>query len=411
MTISGPVTGAVEDPAAVVARLLAPEGPGDPYPLYHALRSAGPVHRAGNIHFVSGYAECQAVLAGPEFRVQDPEWYDINLPGWRDNTATRLMYQSVQSRNNPDHNRLRRLVTGAFSPRRMAGYAEVIDRITDGLLDRMAQAGADGGRVDVMEQLAYPLPTAVIGEILGVPEADREHFRDLAVDFFRVMDIVTDHETRERMDTAAAALLEFWTGMAGERRRAPREDLTTELVEACDAGLLSQDELLGIAMFLFSAGYGTTAALLGNATEQLLTHPDEAARLRAGECAVEAVVEESLRHETPTQIAPRLTGEDCTVGGVDIPAGQLLVCLLGAANRDPARYEQPDRFWPSRPPGRVLSFGGGVHYCIGAALSRMEATRVLPRLLRRFPRLAPAGPRVRRPALRMRLHTSFPVSL
>jgi cytochrome P450 len=122
-------------------------------------------------------------------------------------------------------------------------------------------------------------------------------------------------------------------------------------------------------------------------------------------------VEESLRHEPPSQFAPRLALEDCTVGGVDIPAGRLLVSLLGAASRDPAQYEDPDRFWPGRSPGRVLSFGGGLHYCIGAALSRMEATVALPQLFRRFPRMAVAGTPVRRAALRMRLHTGFPVTL
>src|ERR1035441_3245011 len=177
----------------------------------------------------------------------------------------------------------------------------------------------------------------------------------------------------QRAPAAAATMLDYWEAIVTERRRAPREDLTTELIRACDAGLLSEDEMLGLVMFLFSAGYRTTAALLGNATEQLLANPAEAMRLRQDDSWADAVVEESLRHEPPSQIVPRQTGEDCTVGGVDIPAGRLLVSLLGAANRDPAQHRDPDRFLPSRAEGRPLSFGGGLHYCIGAALSRMEA--------------------------------------
>ncbi|QMU73239.1 cytochrome P450 [Streptacidiphilus sp. P02-A3a] len=408
MTISDLVP-ALETPSAVLARLMSPEGLTNPYPHYHALRALAPVHKAGNIHFLTGYAECQQVLNDPSFRVQDPQWYDANLPGWRDSTATRLMYQSMQSRNNPDHNRLRRMVGGAFSPRRMAEYRLLVERVVGGMLDRMADAGSDGSPVDLMSYLAYPLPTAVIGEMLGVPEEDREHFRGLGIDFFTVMDLYVGDDAQARSDAAAKAMLDYWSGMVRDRRRSPREDLTTELTRARDAGALSEDELLGLLMFLFTAGYGTTAALLGNAAEQLLLNPAEADRLRLDDSVTEAVVEESLRHEPPSQIAPRMTSEDRTVGGVDIPAGQLLVALLGAANRDPAQYAEPDRFLPSRPPGRVLSFGGGLHFCIGAALSRMEGAVVLPRLVRRFPRLAMGGTPVRRQVLRMRLHSSFPV--
>jgi cytochrome P450 len=393
----------------VLARLMSPEGLADPYPHYHALRALAPVCQAGHVYFLSGYAACREVLADPRFRVQDPAWYDGKLPGWRDCTATRLMYQSVQSRNDPDHSRLRRLLAGAFSPRQMAAYRALIERVVPRLLDRMADAGP--GPVDLMTHLAYPLPTAVMGEMLGVPEADRERFRDLGTDFFTVMDMYADSSATERMEAAAAAMGDYWTAMIDDRRRTPRDDLTTALTQASDAGLLSADELLGVAIFLFSAGYGTTAALVGNATEQLLASPAEADRLRRDDGYVDAVVEESLRHEPPSQVVPRMTGEDTVLGGVAIPAATLLVCLVGAAQRDPGEYPDPDRFWPSRPGGRVLSFGGGVHFCIGAALSRMEAAVVLPLLFRRFPRLALAGTPERRLALRMRMHASLPVSL
>lgn len=401
----------VQTPAAALARAMSPEGLADPYPYFHALRAMAPVYQSGNVYFLSGYAQCRQVLSDTGFTVQDPAWYDVNLPGWRDRTATRLMYQSVQSRNEPDHGRLRRLLGTAFGPPRMARYTELVERVVAGLLDQLADAGSDGGTVDLMNLLAYPLPTAVIGDMLGVPVADRERFRHLATDFFKVMDMYAEDGAAGRIEAAAAVMLEYWTSLIAERRRAPREDLTTELTQACDAGLISADELLGMAMFLFSAGYATTAGLVGNAAEQLLRNPGPREQLCRGTVAVPAVVSESLRHEAPSQIVPRLAAAPATVGGTRIPAGRLLVCLVGAANRDPAQFTEPDRFWPGRPASRVLSFGGGVHFCIGAAMSRMEGEVVLPRLFRRFPRLALAGDPQRRLALRMRLHTHLPVSL
>jgi cytochrome P450 len=403
---------AVADAATrVMGRLMSPSGLADPYPHFHALRTLAPVHPSGNVYFLSAYAECRQVLNDPGFAVQDPKWYDVNLPRWRENTATRLMYQSMQSRNNPDHNRLRRLVGGAFSRRRMDGYRALIERVAPPLFDQMAEAGSDGSPVDLMTHLAYPLPTVVMGEMLGVPEDDRERFRGLGADFFNVMELYPEEGAVERAHAAAAVMFDYWTDIVAERRREPRDDLTTELIRSCDQGLLSEEELLGLVMFLFSAGYRTTAALIGNVTEQLLASPAEADRFRRGEYTAEAVVEESLRHEPPSQVVPRQTTADCVLGGVDIPAGRLLVCLVGAANRDPDQFVQPDRFWPGRPEGRVLSFGGGLHFCIGAALSRMEAAVLLPLLFERFPALAPGGTPERRLALRMRMHTRLPVRL
>ncbi|MGD0239805.1 MAG: cytochrome P450 [Streptosporangiaceae bacterium] len=395
----------------VMGRLMSPAGLADPYPHLHALRTLAPVYRSGNVYFVTTYADCRQVVNNPDFAVQDPAWYDLNMPRWRENTATRLMYLSMQSRNNPDHNRLRRLAGGAFSPRRMDAYRALIERVAPPLFDRMADAGADGSPVDLMEYLAYPLPTVVMGEMLGVPEDDRERFRGLGADFFNVMELYPEEGAVERAHAAAAVMLEYWTGIVAERRAEPRDDLTTELIRACDQGLLSEEELLGLVMFLFSAGYRTTAALIGNVIEQLLAFPEEADRFRRGEYTPEAVVEESLRHEAPSQLVPRQTTADVVLGGVEIPARQLLVCLVGAANRDPDVFTEPDRFWPGRPEGRVLSFGGGLHFCVGAALSRMETAVLLPMLFERFPALAPGGTPERRQALRMRMHTRLPVSL
>jgi len=343
--------------------------------------------------------------------VQDPTWFDANLPDWRSHSATLFLYQGMQSRNPPDHTRLRRVVGGTFAPRRLEALRQRVEHLTDRLLDGMAEAGGGGQPVDLMEALASPLPVAVIGELLGIPEGDRARFRSLATDFFNVMDLFKSDEAQRLADTAADKLRAYWVDMAAERRRRPTDDLTTTLVRAADAGDVSEDELAATLMFLFTAGYGTTAALIGNATAALLDHPDQAARLRADPTVAPAVVEETLRYEAPAQINPRLALRNVVVGGIRYSAGQFIVIFLGAANRDPARFLNPDRFDIDRADTHVLSFGGGIHHCLGAALSRIEATIVLPRLLRRFPKLALAGEPVRRPASRMRVHLRLPVSL
>jgi cytochrome P450 len=402
---------AADTPQEAFARLMSPAALADPYPHFHALRAVAPAHRVGTACFLSRYADCHKVLNDSALTVQDPSWYDASSPGWRDNLATRLMYQSMQSRNNPDHNRLRRLVGGAFAPRRMADYRALVERLAPVFFDQMADAGADGTPVDFMAHVAYPLPSAVMGEMLGVPEADRERFRGIGADFFNVLDLHPGTVAAERAHAAAAAMIEYWSAVIADRRRVPRDDMTTELTQACDAGVISSEELLGLLVFLFSAGYRTTTALLGNSVAQLLGHPVVADRLRCDPSLAAAVVEESLRHEAPSQFVPRLTVTDCVLAGAGIPAGTLLIALVGAANRDPAQFADPDLFSPGRPGGRALSFGGGLHSCIGAALSRMEAVVVLPLLVRRFPRLAIGGIPARHPALRMRIHTRLPVSL
>lgn len=413
---------------ALFARLMSPAALADPYPHFHALRAVAPAHRVGTACFLSRYTDCHQVLNDSALSVQDPGWHDVASPGWRDNLATRLMYQSMQSRNNPDHNRLRRLVGGAFAPRRMADYRALVERLAPVYFDQMADAGADGTPVDFMAHVAYPLPSAVMGEMLGVPEDDRERFRGIGADFFNVLDLIPGTEAAGRAHAAAQAMIEYWSTVIAERRRVPRDDMTTELTQACDAGVISGEELLGLLVFLFSAGYRTTTALLGNSTAQVLGHPLVSGGLRSDPSPSAAIVEESLRHEAPSQFVPRLTMTDCVLGGVDIPAGTLLIAMVGAANRDPAQFADPDEFQPDRfapgglrpdgfrpdgfrPGGRALSFGGGLHSCIGAALSRMEAVVVLPLLFQRFPRLAIGGVPARHPALRMRIHTRLPLSL
>jgi cytochrome P450 len=399
---------------AAAVRLLTPPSPEDPYPDYAALRGYAPVFPvAPRVCLVSGYAECRDILADPAFGVQDAAWYDANRPQWREGAAAWTLYQGVQSRNPPDHTRMRRVLGRCFTARRMALLRDRVAALTDRFLDEIAGHGDED--LDLMSALAFPLPVTVVNDLLGVPEGDRAEVHGLAGRVFNLTELIVSDEDRRSADAAAVTFRRYWRELIAERRRAPGTlgppgpGLTSQLIAAADAGELSDEELLSSLIFLHGAGYGTTAALLGNATVALLADPALAARLRGDPGLAPAVVDESLRHEAPTQLTPRLARQPARAGNTQVPEGHLAVLLLGAANRDPRRFPQPDRFDADRPDNRPLSFGGGIHYCLGAPLSRMEATIVLPELVRRFPKLRLAGiPRWRR-ALRMRQLSSLPV--
>jgi cytochrome P450 len=401
---------------AAAGRLLAPPGPEDPYPDYAILRAHAPVLAVGpRVCLVSGYAECRDILAGPAFGVQDAAWYDANRPQWREGAASWTLYQGVQSRNPPDHTRMRRVLGRCFTARRMALLRDRVAALTRQFLDEVAAKGDGGAPLDLMSALAFPLPITVVNDLLGVPEGDRAEVHGLAGRVFNLTELIVSDEDRRSADAAAVVFRRYWRELIAERRRAPGThgppgpELTSQLIAAADAGELSDEELLSSLIFLHGAGYGTTAALLGNATVALLADPALAARLRADPGLAPAVVDESLRHEAPTQLTPRLARQPAEAGDTPVPEGHLAVLLLGAANRDPRRFAEPDRFDAGRPDNRPLSFGGGIHYCLGAPLSRMEAAIVLPELVRRFPALRLAGNPQWRRALRMRQLSSLPV--
>jgi len=401
---------------SAAVRLLTPPSPEDPYPDYAALRGYAPVFPvAPGVSLVSGYAECRDILADPAFGVQDAAWYDANRPQWREGAASWTLYQGVQSRNPPDHTRMRRVLGRCFTARRMALLRDRVAALTHQFLDEVA-AKADGGApLDLMSALAFPLPITVVNDLLGVPEGDRAEVHGLAGRVFNLTELIVSDEDRRSADAAATVFRRYWRELIAERRRAPGPpgplgpELTSQLIAAADAGELSEEELLSSLIFLHGAGYGTTAALLGNATVALLADPALAARLRADPGLAPAVVDESLRHEAPTQLTPRLARQPSWAGGIQVPEGHLTVLLLGAANRDPRRFPQADCFDVDRQDNRPLSFGGGIHYCLGAPLSRMEAAIVLPELVRRFPALRLAGKPQWRRALRMRQLSSLPV--
>ncbi|WP_018785085.1 cytochrome P450 [Micromonospora sp. CNB394] len=396
------------DPADALALLMSPEGRLDPYPTYERLRAHGPVVQAGPVFYVvTGYAEADAVLRDARFGVTDDVVRDQLMPGWRESPAVLSISRSMLRTNPPDHSRMRRLVAGAFTPRRIAAMRDVVRAQADGLVDGMLAAE---GPVDFMAAFAYPLPVGVICALLGVPAADRPLFRRWATDLTGVLEPEITADELAVADRGAAELRSYFTELVAARRRAPADDLTTALVQAHDDGdRLSGDELLANLIVLLVAGFETTTNLLGNGLVALLDHPRAAAALRDRPDLAPAYVDELLRYDSPVQLTSRMSTAPSRHGDVDLPPESWAIVLLGAANRDPRRYPDPARFDPWRAQSAPLSFGAGPHYCLGAALARLEAQVAFPLLLRRLPGLAVAGRPERRVRLTLRGHATLPV--
>ncbi|GAB3060302.1 cytochrome P450 [Micromonospora schwarzwaldensis] len=401
------------DPADALALLMSPAGRVDPYPTYERLRAHGPVVRAGPVFFVvTGYAEADEILRDARFGVMDDGLRDQFMPGWRESPAALSISRSMLRTNPPDHSRMRRLAAGAFTPRRIAAMRGVVETQADALVDAMLAAGRGGAPVDFMAAFAYPLPVGVICALLGVPAADRPLFRRWATDLTGVLEPEITPDELAVADRGAAELRAYFTDLVEARRRVPADDLTTALVQAHDAGgeRLSGDELLANLIVLLVAGFETTTNLLGNGLVALLGHPDAAAALRAHPEFAPGYVDELLRYDSPVQLTSRMSTAPSRHGGVDLPSESWVIVMLGAANRDPRRFPEPARFDPWRPQVHPLSFGAGPHYCLGAALARLEAQVAFPLLLRRLPELALAGRPERRVRLTLRGYATLPVT-
>jgi cytochrome P450 len=400
------------DAIQIVMELGTPAGRADPYPLYAALHELGEVVRLGpGAVVVVGYDANNAVLRDPCFKASDEATLDQTFPGWRSQPVFVQGADWLLNINGARHTRIRRLIARAFTVRRVAGLESAITTMADELLEAMADRGADGSAVEFMHDFAYLLPVTVICELLGIPEADRDGFRPVARDLAGVFEF-DDPGRLPAINAAAVELLAYFTGLTARRRADPRDDLISDLLAVSDAddGRLTDAELLHNLTLLLVAGFETTTNLLGNGLHVILRQPAVGVAVREGTVPVSAFVEEVLRYDSPVQLTSRV-GYDATVGGVGIADGDHVMTVLGAGNRDPRRFADPDTFDPLRADGGPLSFGGGAHFCIGAALARLEAGVAFPRLLERFPGIAPAGEPVRRDTLLLRGFDALPVTV
>ncbi|MER7989880.1 cytochrome P450 [Streptomyces noursei] len=364
----------------------------DPYPLLAALRARGPVQRVRTgkdrtTWVVTGWAEARAALADRRLS-KDTARFFADRPSGRD--LAPAVSQSMLATDPPDHARLRKLAVAAFTPAAVGRLEPRIREIAEGLAVELGRsAGAAGGPVDLVEGFAVPLPIAVICELLAVPEADRAAVRRWSDDLFAAADPDT-------ADRASHALAEYVAELIAARRAAPGDDVLSALIAARDAGdRLSERELVSLAVLLVVAGHETTTHLIGNGTLALLRDDALHARLRDEPGLLPAAVEEFLRYEAPVTLATfRYATEPFDLGGVRIGAGDVVLVSPGGANRDPARFDEPDAVRLARSgPGGHLSFGHGPHHCLGAPLARAEARIAFEVLLARFPglRLAAGG--------------------
>jgi cytochrome P450 len=399
-------------PIEILTTLGMPEGRADPYPLYAALHELGEVIEVGpDDVIVVGYDAINSVLRDPGFRVSDDSTFEAGLPAWRANPVFVQAADWILNLNAPRHSRIRSLIARAFTARRVAGLEPAIAKMADELLDAMADRGADGSAVEFMHDFAYLLPVTVICELIGIPGADREGFRPIARDLAGVFEL-RDIETLPAINAAAVELLAYFTGLAASRRADPRDDLLSDLLAISDSGdgRLTDAELLHNLTLLLVAGFETTTNLLGNGLQIILQDPPAGQAVRDGSVPASAFVEEVLRFDSPVQLTSRV-GYDTSLAGVAIRPGTGLTTLLAAGNRDPRRFTDPARFDPMRPDAGPLSFGGGAHFCIGAALARLEGAVAFPRLLSRFPNISAAGQPKRRDTLLLRGFDELPVTV
>lgn len=365
----------------------------DPYPSYATLLDAAPVHRstALDMWFVSSYDTAKHVLHDPRFgrgsgsmlgQMGDP------AAGQRSG-AMRDQARNMLFADPPDHTRLRGLVSRAFTPRRIEGLRSSISALLEPLLDQVA----DAGEVDLLDAVAFRFPVAVIGELVGVPAADRDQFRTLVRVSTAMIEASPDLASLEAAETAMGTMTSYFADLVAERTAAPQDDLISAMIRVDDDGdRLTTEEIVSTAILLFAAGFETTTNLIGNGTLCLLRNPDQMAELRSHPEQAATAVEEVLRFESPVQLDARRALVDADIDGTPVPAGTSVVTLLGAANRDPAVYPAPDLFQIDRTPNHPLSFGWGIHHCLGANLARLEGQIVFNRLLERFPTIEPAGP-------------------
>src|SRR3954467_12972073 len=386
---------------------LTPEFYADPYPTYRALRETDPVKRLPNgSHFLTRYDDLVAAYKNTKaFSSENSTEFSMKQ------RISLLHEHHTTSRvinDPPAHTRVRRLIMGALSPRAIARLQPDLVRLVDRLLDAIAAKG----KVDLIDDFAAAIPIEVIGNLLDVPEGEREPLRDWSLAILGALEPVIGPDAFARGNKAVEDFLSYLEGLVARRRAKPGNpdrDVLTRLIQGEDNGeRLTEKELLHNCIFLLNARHETTTNLIGNGLVTLSDNPAEKRRLVEHPELIKTAVEEMLRYESSNQLGNRMTVEAIELGGATLPAGTSITLCIGAANRDPAQFPDPERFDVGRTPNRHLAFGTGAHQCAGMALARLEGAIAISRFLARFPDYALAGKPVRGGRVRFRGFLSVP---
>ncbi len=385
----------------------------DPYPAYEQLRRAGRIHydERTDHWLITHHADVNALLRDRRFgrtylhqasheemgRAPDPE---MQAPFWH------VVRNGMLDREPPDHTRLRSLVSKAFTPRRVEELRPTIQHIVDGLVDEALELG----EFDLLATVLEPLPVTVIAELLGIPEADRHLLRPWSSEICLMYELNPSEEYARRAVNASIEFGDYLAGLSRTRRTNPGSDLISGLTQVVDEGdRLTEDELVGTCVLLLNAGHEASVNGSGNGWWALFRNPDQLARLRAEPSLLLRAVEELLRYDTPLQLFERWVLEDAEICGVQVPRGAELGLMFGSSNRDPDVFADPDRLDLARDPNPHISFGAGIHFCLGAPLARLEMQIAFETILRRMPRMELLAEPQWKPTYIIRGLTSLPV--
>ncbi|TAJ39632.1 MAG: cytochrome P450 [Reyranella sp.] len=380
----------------------------DPFPTYHALRRFAPLKRLpdGSV-FLSRYADVAVcyrdVRMSSDKKAEFGPKFGVGTPLYRHHT-TSLVFNDP-----PLHTRVRKLLAAAFTPRALAAMQPRIEAVVDGLIVRHA----DSGRMDLIEDFAFRLPVEVICDMLGVPAGERTPFRRYSLAILGALEPVAGPERQAAGNAAVAEFSAYLDALIAERRKRPADDgdvLGVLVHGEVDGERLTHDELVQNCIFLLNAGHETTTNLIGNTVDALLRFPDELQRLRHDSSLLKSCIEEGLRFESSNQLGNRRLTADLEIGGELLAAGTYLHIGIGAANRDPTRFPEPDRFDIGRDPNRHFAFGSGVHMCLGAVLARLEGTIAIGRLVGRLKGLRRDGAPERGGRARFRGFNRYPIA-
>ena len=378
----------------------------DPYPTYARLRAAGRVCRGGPGQWVvTRYADVAALLRDPRLRHEFPPEYRAFSMG--EGPASEFFGRIVLTQEPPRHTRLRQLMRQAFRAPGVHALSRFITRTVDGLLE----AARDRGTLDAVGDIAFPLPVLVVCELVGIPQIDRDEVRPHAIDLAKGFATRVPESERGAVNAAVVWLREYIRGLARERRARPTGDLLSALMTDGGPDRLTDEEAIDNAIFLFFAGFETTMNLIATGCATLAARPDALAQLRAEPALMPGAVDEILRFDAPIQSATRLLAEPIAIGPQIVKRGRVLVLLLGSANHDERQFVEPERFDLRRTPNPHVSFGGGIHHCLGALLAQLEASIALSRLLDTFASIELGGTPVRRSGVAFRSYQSVPLAV